>query len=78
MKSQVFTSCGTLNMLFSFHVKFYNKTFMDLLGTDELRIFLRKKLLHHLASAIRLNAQTTKMYRKEIVDLERLMTWDTR
>lgn len=44
----------------------------------ELRIFLSKKLLHHLASAIRLNAQTTKMYRKEIVDLERLMTWDTR
>ena len=37
VKSQVFTSCGTLNTLFSFHVKFYNKTFMELLGTDKLR-----------------------------------------
>ena len=37
MKSQVFTSCGTLNTLFSFHVKFYNKAFVGLLGTDELR-----------------------------------------
>ena len=38
MKSQVFTSCGTLNTLFSFHVKFYNKAFVGLLSPSGQRV----------------------------------------